>query len=58
MGGRTFQKLSDLGGVQSFLLERGDKPVKGGGVDVKMGGAVVTFLLLYSSVIFTVCEGK
>ena len=31
-GGRTFQKLSHLGGgVQHFLLERGDKSVKGGG---------------------------
>ena len=33
--------------VRIFLLERGDKPVKGGGVDVEMGG-VATFLLLYS----------
>ena len=24
--------------VQNFLLQRGDKPVKGGGVDVEMGG--------------------
>ena len=40
-GGRTFQKLSHLGlggggGVENFLLERGDKPEKGG-VDVEMG---------------------
>ena len=28
--GRTFQKLSHLG-VQNVLLERGDKPEKGGG---------------------------
>ena len=34
---------------QYFLLERGDKPVKG--VDVEMGGrGVLLFLLLYSSV--------
>ena len=33
---------------QYFLLERGDKPVKG--VDVKIGGGGATFLLLYSSV--------
>ena len=34
---------------QYFLLERGDKPVKG--VDVEIGGRrVATFLLLYSSV--------
>ena len=31
---------------------------EGGGVDVEMGGGVDTFLLLYSSIIFTVCEGK
>ena len=31
VGARTFQKLSHLGGVQNFLLERGDKPVKGEG---------------------------
>ena len=29
-GGRAFQKLSHLGGVQTFLLESGDKPEKGG----------------------------
>ena len=41
-------------------LERGDKPVKAGGrggVDVEMG-RVATFLLLYSSIIFTEYEGK
>ena len=31
----------------NFFLERGDKPVKG-------GGGVATFLLIYSSIIFTV----
>ena len=33
-GGRTFQKLSHLGGggVRNFLLEREDKPEKGGGL--------------------------
>ena len=40
-------------GVRNFLLERGNKPEKGGGVDVEMG--VATFLLLYSSITFTVC---
>ena len=35
------------GGVQDILLGRGDKPEKGGGV--------ATFLLVYSSVTFTVC---
>ena len=32
-GGRTFQKLSHLGwGLRNILLERGDKPEKGGGL--------------------------
>ena len=47
----------DVWEVQNFLLERGDKPGKGGGVDIEIGG-IDNFLLLYSSVIFTVCEGK
>ena len=29
-GGRTIQKLSHLRGLRNFLLERGDKPEKGG----------------------------
>ena len=29
-GGRTFQKLNHLGGAWNFMLERGDKPEKGG----------------------------
>ena len=37
-----------MGGTK-FLLERGDKPEKGEGVDVEMGGLPL-FLLLYSSV--------
>ena len=45
--GRTFRKL---GGGQTFLLERGEKPVKRG-VDVEMGtGVLPLFVLLYSSV--------
>ena len=36
-------------GVWNFLLERGDKPEKKG---------FVTFLLLYSSITFTVCVEK
>ena len=45
-------------GIQIFLLDRGggDKPEKGQRVGVERGGA--TFLLLYSSVTFTVCGGK
>ena len=48
-----------LGGgeVQNFLQERGDKLVKRG-VHTEMGGGRVATLLLYSSIIFTVCEGK
>ena len=47
-GGRTFQKLSHLGGggVLKILPERGDNPENGG------GGGVATFLLLYSSIAF------
>ena len=42
--------------MKNVLLERGDKPVKAGELMQKWG--VATFLLLYSSTIFTVCEGK
>ena len=37
------------------MLETGNKPVKGGG---EGGRGVATFLLLYSSIIFAVYEGK
>ena len=59
MGGWSFQKLSVTWGgeVQNFLQERGDKLVKRG-VHTEMGGGRVATLLLYSSIIFTVCEGK
>ena len=56
-GGRTFQKLSHFG-LQNFLLEMGNKPVKRGRCRNGGGGGGATFLLLYSSVIFTVYEGK
>ena len=57
-GSRTFKKLSHLGGgVPKVLLERRDNPKKGGGVAVKMGGCHF-FLLLYSSIEFTVCGVK
>ena len=54
--------IESLGGgrVQHFLLEMGDKPEKGrrgGGFDVEMG-ALPLFLLLYSSVTFTLHVGK
>ena len=44
--------------VSNFLLERGDKPEKGGGSWCRNGGRVATFLLLYSLITFNVCEGK
>ena len=47
--------MKSLGGVRNVLLERGEKPEKRG-VAVEMGGA--TFLLLYSSITFTVCGGR
>ena len=50
-GGRTFQKLSHLGITKSFARKGGDKPVKG-------GGGFPLFLLLYSSIIFTVSGGE
>ena len=39
------------------MLEREEKPEKGMGVDVEMGGLPV-FLLFYSSITFTLCVGK
>ena len=41
--------------VQNFLLERGDKPVKGGGGgDVEMGGGCHFFITLQFSHIYCV----
>ena len=55
-GGVGPSKIESLGeGIRNFLLEKGDKPVKVGKGE---GGGIATFLLLYSSIIFTVCEGK
>ena len=55
-GGTTFQKLRHLGGgVPKFLLDRGYEPEKMGLIK-KWWGA--TFLLLYSSIRFTVCVRK
>ena len=51
--GWDLPKIESLGGVRKFLLERGDKHEKGG-VDIEMRW-VATFLLLYSSITFTVC---
>ena len=51
---------SPWGEGTKFFARKGDKPEKGGGgggVDVEIRG-VATFLLLYSSIIFNVCEGK
>ena len=53
-GGRTFQKLSQLGGgVQNFLLERGDKPEKGG-FGVEMGGGATFYITLQFNHIYCV----
>ena len=41
--------------VRNFMLKRRDKPVQGG-LTKKWG--VATFLLFYSSIIFTVCAWK
>ena len=47
-----------MGGGRNLLLERGDKPEKEGRrVDVTIGGLSL-FLLLFSSMTFTVCGGK
>ena len=58
-GCRTSQKLSQLGGggggVPKILVERADN-TEMGGVDVEM--RVATFLLVYSSIAFTVCGEK
>ena len=57
--GRTFQKLSHLGGwvgrVQSFLLERRDKPEKGGGVVVEMGVATFFYYFIVQSHLLCLC---
>ena len=45
-------------GVRKFLLEREDKPEKGGGVDVEIGGCHFFTTLQFSSITFTVCLGK
>ena len=63
-GGKTFQKLSHLGVVVwHFLLERGDKPEKGGGHWCRNGG-VITFCTLFgiqrkvNGQFFFYCPGK
>ena len=47
---RTFKILSHLGGIPKILLENGDK-----GITLKREGGLPIFLLLYSSIAFTVC---
>ena len=57
-GVRTFQKFSHLSeGVQNFLLEKGDKPEKGGG-NVEMGVGTSFTILQLSSITFTMCVDK
>ena len=60
---RTFQKLSHLEGGRgggrgwNFLLERGDKPEKGGGgVDVEMGGLSLFYYFTVQSQLLCVWE--
>ena len=53
-GGQDLPKNESLVGVPKTLLERGENPQNG--VDVEMGGLPL-FLLLYSSIAFTVCGG-
>ena len=55
-GGQDFPNIESLGGVQHFLLEKEDKPEKER-VDVEMG-ELPLFLLLSSSITFTLCVGK
>ena len=50
------KKIESLGGAPKILLQRGDNPEKGGWC--RNGYGVVTYLLLYSSIAFTVCGGK
>ena len=45
------------GGVTKILLERGDNPEKGGGVDVEMGGCYF-FITLMFNCIYCVWQGK
>ena len=42
------------GEVRNFLLERGDKPVKEGGVDVEIGGCHFLFFTVQS---YLLCVG-
>ena len=60
---RTFRKLSLLrggggGGVGNFLLERGDKLGKGGGVDVEMWGLSLFFTLQFNHIYCVWGESK
>ena len=59
VGGRGAEPFKNWvtwrGGGQNFLLVREDKPEKEGWCRNK---GVATFLLLYSSIAFTVCRGK
>ena len=57
-GGLDFPKIESLMGGRTFLIERGDKPEKGGGVDVEMGGGATFFITLQFHHIYSVCVGK
>ena len=47
----------NLGGVPKILLERGDNPEKGGGIDVEMGGCYFFSTLMFNC-IYCVWQGK
>ena len=56
-GHRTSEKLSHLGGVQHFLLERMDKPEKKrGGIDIEMGVATFFYYFKVQSHLLCVWE--
>ena len=58
-GGYDLPKMEPLGGegVRNFLLERGDKPVMGGGVDVEMWGLQLFYYFTVQSCLLCV-RGK
>ena len=54
-----FQKLSHFWRVLKILLERGDNPEKGEGVDVEMGGGGCQFFItLQFNRIYCACGEK
>ena len=56
-GGLDLPKIESLMGGRTFLIERGNKPEKGG-VDVEMGGGATFFITLQFNDIYCVWGGK